>query len=546
MDIAVEQVRTEYDTVPYDSHPFPQTAPGHLAAVAHLFGLDVPDVAGARVLEIGCSAGGNLIPFAAWHPQARVVGVDLSPVQIDLGRRRVQALGLDNLELLQGDIARMDLSSLGLFDFVICHGVYSWVPENVQQAILAACKNLLSPLGIAYVSYNVYPGWKSKEIVRDAMLLRGGGRGTPDEKLSYARGMIDFLEEVAPADSVLAKAVAEFRTQTVNARDYYLQHEYLESFNAPCYFLKLTSLAGEHGLAYLADAAPSTMFANSYGEKVAKPLLAECGHSQLLVEQYLDFVVNRTFRQSLLVHADRAPQVSYDLDRKRFGRVHFAAHTPPTGDATRVDDSAQDYAGSGGTITTDDPGVKAALDALTARWPWTMSRRDLLDAVDDRLKAAGAEVAIDQEARIDALLEHLIVRGHSRYRLEPVSQAPDSTPMRVDERARRIAEMTRDEPDAYTVNAWHEESPLSAVDRHLVPLLDGTRSRDDLVEAIFALTRDSVIWFARDDRRLSEDAELRAAAAEHIDGVATRLVAMKLLGSGAGAPAPDDGGVAAG
>ena len=135
---AVDQVRADYDAAPYDSHAYPQSAPGHLAAIAYLFGLGTPEVSSARVLEIGCAAGGNLIPFAAGHPRARAVGIDLSQVHIDQGRERVQALGLDNLELLTGDIARMDLAALGQFDFIICHGVYSWVPDEVQGAILSA------------------------------------------------------------------------------------------------------------------------------------------------------------------------------------------------------------------------------------------------------------------------------------------------------------------------------------------------------------------------------------------------------------------------
>jgi len=140
VDDAVDRLAADYDAAPYDSHAFPQSAPGQLAAIAHLFGLDTPEVSTARVLEIGCASGGNLIPFAAQHPQARAVGIDLSPV------------------------------------FVICHGVYSWVPANVQEAILAAFRSLMAPEGVGYLSYNVYPGWKAKEIVRDAMLFRGGGR----------------------------------------------------------------------------------------------------------------------------------------------------------------------------------------------------------------------------------------------------------------------------------------------------------------------------------------------------------------------------------
>lgn len=224
VDDAVDRLRADYDTAPYESHAFPQSAPGHLAAIAYLFGFAPPEVATARVLEIGCASGGNLIPFAAEHPQAHVVGIDLSQVQIDEGRRRVQVLGLENLELLQGDIAQMDLATLGQFDYIVSHGVYSWVPDNVQDAILSAFRKLLVPDGVAYISYNVYPGWKAKEIVRDAMLMRSGGRETPEERVAYARGMITFLEDVAPADSVLATVLADYKVIAASSKDYYLLH----------------------------------------------------------------------------------------------------------------------------------------------------------------------------------------------------------------------------------------------------------------------------------------------------------------------------------
>lgn len=59
LDEAVDQVRASYDAVPYESDAFPQTAPGRLAAIAFLLGLDPIDVSTARVLEIGCAAGGT-------------------------------------------------------------------------------------------------------------------------------------------------------------------------------------------------------------------------------------------------------------------------------------------------------------------------------------------------------------------------------------------------------------------------------------------------------------------------------------------------------
>jgi len=188
---AVDRLRADYDATPYTSDAFPQSAPGQLAAIAHVFGLDVPAVSRARVLEIGCAAGGNIIPFAAAHPEALAVGIDLSQVQIDLGRERAQALGLDNLEFVAGDIARTNLT--GAFDYIVAHGVYSWVPPDVQEALLAAIGRLLAPNGVAYLSYNTYPGWKAKEVMRDAMLLASGASTTTADKVRDARGMVDFL-----------------------------------------------------------------------------------------------------------------------------------------------------------------------------------------------------------------------------------------------------------------------------------------------------------------------------------------------------------------
>ena len=481
------------------------------------------------MLEIGCAAAGNLIPFAACHPDAQVVGIDLSPVQINHGLERVKGLGLTNLTLLQGDIATVDLSELGPFDFIICHGVYSWVPEHVQEAILSAVDRLLSPEGVAYISYNVYPGWKAKEIVRDAMLLRGGDKADPAEKLSYARGMIDFLEKVAPADSILAKALADDRALGMSNSDYYVLHDHLETFNSPCYFLDFGRRCEPYSLTYLADAMPQTMFAINYGATVAEPLLKEFGHSQVMVEQYLDFVVNRTFRQSLLVHGECAPRISFQLDRARFDSLHFAAWLPPLDGETRLDASHQDFGQPEQNVSTHDPAVKAAADLLTARWPWTTSRQELLSGVRARLAAGGVLPTANQDQRIDELLEALIMRGMARFRLEPVMPAPTGTPLKLEEPIRRMAELVRWDRNAQVFNRWHESVQLPPVDRHLLPLLDGTRDRDALADELVALLRKDVITFERDGARIWGEVEWRKASLEYIDGTPQRLRQMRLV-----------------
>jgi SAM-dependent methyltransferase/methyltransferase-like protein len=527
---AVDQLRAAYDLTPYRSNSFPQSAPGRLAAIAHLFGLEAPEVATARVLEIGCAAGGNLIPFAAAHPRAHVVGIDLSQVQIDQGRARVRALSLDNVQLLAGDIASINLAELGQFDFVIAHGVYSWVPTEVQEALLSASCRLLAAQGVAYISYNVYPGWKSKEILRDAMLLASGASVTPEDKVRDARRMVDFLEEVAPADSALARILAESRAHALGYGDSYLLHDELETFNSPCYFYELLGRASAHGLAYLGEAHPEAMIPANYGPKVAEYLNDKCGGVQALVEQYLDFVADRTFRESLLVHAGRADQIRYHPDPSRYRRLHIAARVPPADGQTRLDHSRQEYLYSdGATLFTNDPGIKAALDALTARWPWTLSWRELVDAARARLVSAGLNPRDNLAEHIDGLMQVLILQGQARFRLDPVLPEPAQAPLRLDETARRAAELTRGEADASTFNLWHETLILSPVDRQLLPLLDGSRDRDALLAALLAVDRQNPILIERDGNHVSGEAERRDALAEHIDALPQHLTEMMLL-----------------
>ncbi|CAN5300222.1 lysine methyltransferase [soil metagenome] len=506
-DDAVTQLRADYDATPYTSNSFPQSAPGQLAAIAHLFGLDTPAVSTARVLEIGCAAGGNVIPFAAAEPRAHVVGIDLSQVQIDEGRVLAQALDLDNLQLIAGDIATMEPAALGQFDFVIAHGVYSWVPPAIQEALLAAIRACLTPQGVAYVSYNVYPGWKSKEVLRDAMLLASGASTTPDGKIRDARGMLDFLEEVAPPDGVMARVIAESKAFSEGFRDSYLLHDELETFNAPCYFYEMVGRARAHGLVYLAEARPETMLPGHYGPQVAEYVTAKSSGVQVLVDQYLDFVTNRTFRESLLVHSERAPQIRYEPDLSRFRGFHVAARLPPVDGPTRLDNSRQEYLQSdGATLFTNDVGIKATLDALNDRWPWTLSRDELVDVVRDRLHSAGFTPSDTLPQVVDSLMGALIMQGQARYRLAPVApEAVAAVPLRIDETARRMAEFTSGRGDATTFNRWHETLELSPLDRMLLPLLDGTRDRDALVAA------------------------LPGQPAEYVDALPEHLADMKLL-----------------
>ncbi|MDB5895349.1 MAG: hypothetical protein JWQ88_2880 [Rhodoferax sp.] len=502
-----------YDEVPYQSHPFAQSAPEHLQAIAHLFGLPAARPERARVLELGCASGGNLIPFAARYPQACAVGVDLSPVQVADGQQNIARAGLRNVALKNLNLEQID-ASLGEFDYIICHGVYSWVPPTVQAAILRICAENLAPDGVAYISYNTYPGWKAREIVRDAMLLRSADRDTPAEKLAYARGMVDFLHEMSQPDSVLRKTLDETQPLIKNGQSYYLMHEFLEACNAPCYFKDFLAAAGKEQLAYLADATPQTMFVSNYGAKAAEPLLKECGGSQVMMEQYLDFLVNRAFRQTLLVKQPRAGSIRYKLDNARIEALQFAGHfrfdNPLTLDAApQACKSLHNI-----SLTLHLPVHKAVALALNAHYPATVKVRTLAQDVGRSLSQPATAVL----PAVLSLLNEWIVAGTVRYRLAPV-KAPDSIPDRplVMASARQAALADRlSNPPAAICNAWHDEVALTLVQRHILPLLDGKHAHDELVAHLLGAVQAGTLNFHRDGQLLTQAEALADAAREHL------------------------------
>lgn len=522
------QIGRYYDAVPYASHPFPQTTIEHLEALAALFGLTAPSPVHARVLELGCASGGNLLPMAARHPQAQLLGVDLSDVQIREGQSLLAQVHVPNAQLRTLSITDID-ESLGLFDYIICHGVYSWVPPEVQSAILRVCKQNLSPDGVAYVSYNVYPGWKAREIVRDAMILRGGPRDAPMEKLSYARGMLEFLDQSARPDSVLKKTLEEAMPIVRSANTSYLLHEFLEPCNAPCYFKEFVARAGQLGLSYLCDAEPSSMFVQNFGEKVREPLLRECAGSQIMMEQYLDFLVNRTFRQSLLVHESRQGEVRYRLDSERLKTLQYAGtFSTLDGTALTVDASEQAcVALRNHSLRLRLPVHKAVAIELDERYPATVDVPSLIAAVSNRVGEPQAAV----QAPILSMLEEMLILGAVRVRKQPLLVAAQISerPLALHLVRHAPGVDLSSGPEATVCNQWHELVALTPLERSLLPFLDGAHDFAQLLERLRADVRAERLRFWRNEQAVTDGAELQAILNEQLEPALRSLRRKGLL-----------------
>ena len=258
--------RRVYDAVPYPRLAHKTTHPAQIAALATLLGVDAPRPAACRVLELGCAAGSNLLPMALTLPDARFVGIDLSPVQVEMGRADIAALGLANVELHTLDLLEIaespQESGLGRFDYILGHGIYSWVPEPVRSAILALIRSHLTPNGIAFVSYNAYPGWHAMDALRRVMLYHVREIADPAQRAGAARELLDLLAEALPPErSVYGMHITAFRDyllkdedQTPDERNAYLLHDHLADFNQPFYFHEFAAHLEAAGLQYLCDA----------------------------------------------------------------------------------------------------------------------------------------------------------------------------------------------------------------------------------------------------------------------------------------------------
>ena len=261
----MNDIQKSYDELPYTSSAFPETSPARLEALASFLSLTPPPSKTAKVLEIGCSYGGNLFPFAIANPQAKVLGIDLSEVQINKAKELAEQMRVDNIKFMAKDICDFtdaDVRDYGKFDYIICHGVYSWVPDMVKDAILKTIKRFLSPNGVAYVSYNVYPGWKIKDTIRDFLMF--GTRGIEGEaaRVAKARELLKVLGEYAKfcqKDGNVSQIFLNYESlkfhidHILTTGDSYIAHEYLEVFNDPIYFKDFAANLDKNGLAYLAE-----------------------------------------------------------------------------------------------------------------------------------------------------------------------------------------------------------------------------------------------------------------------------------------------------
>ncbi len=282
MDDAVDKIRAGFDALAYKSYAHYTAHPDRLAVVASMAGIRTAPVENCRVLEVGCATGGNLIPMAEQLPASRFLGIDLSERQIQAGSSVVRELGLNNIEMRCQDLMAF-AETEGQFDYIIAQGVYSWVPRPVQQRLLDVCRRHLAPNGVAYVSYNTYPGWRPNEVARDLMMYHA--RHAPDatNRLALGRQMMQFAAEHSLAAPHYRDSLKTLQTAITAQPDEDLLHDHMEWVNEPQYFWKFVEEATANRLAYVGDASafrtPRCSFRNRLGKEFRRCRAIRCSES---------------------------------------------------------------------------------------------------------------------------------------------------------------------------------------------------------------------------------------------------------------------------
>ena len=489
--------------------PFAYTQPGRLAALSTLFGLQAPPADRARVLELGCASGGNIIALAARFPNSHFTGIDISGRHIDEGQKRIAALGLSNIDLRLGDLASFEIGKARC-DYIICHGVFSWVPKDAQDAIFRICSEGLTEHGVATISYNVLPGWHLRTIVRDICLHHVGSHDPPRDRVANARRILDSIAACADETEPYGLLLRNEAKRIARRPSAYILGEFLVADNSPCYFHDFTERAAKYALSFLCEGDLNSAIPQIRDPETRRRNKLLAGSNPMALEQYIDFFTGRTFRRSVLIRSQHAAGIKRDRNLSRLRGLHFSYR--PHNLEKAVDPKAS---------TTKDaklraskmrhPSVLGALQRLAQSYPATLTLEQLTEGLSadnvSRICSTllGLVVAGDATA---STLATAVGRAHHEYpTLWPVARA----------------EAVAKQP--WLTSLDHLPVPRDVAPLEFVKLLDGTHTREAL--ARHASQTGMTLIGSANDPAVGRDCPL--SGADCVERILTQLEFCALL-----------------
>ena len=516
-----------YDDMPYESYPYPQSSTAHLRTIGVLFGMSPPAIENARILELGCAAGGNLIPTATMYPKAHCVGVDLSKVQIDQGLSEIKKLGLKNIELKAMSITDVD-QSMGKFDYIITHGVFSWVPDFVREKMLEICGTMLTDNGIAYVSYNTLPGWNMVRSIREMMLYHSAGFEGDKNKVTQARLLLEFIKDSTEGQATpYAEFLRNEANLLANQPDHYIRHDHLEDNNHQMYFSDFMAHASKYGLQYLGDAAISSMYIGNLPKKVSDKL-AEI-KDIVRVEQYMDYLNNRRFRSTLM--CKNTAQVNRSLNFNDIDKFYISMNAQGEKPESEVnlEDSLDTLkfffnGNKDVNITTSSSYMKAIVYTLAEHSTTMVKADELLKLAAKKLKNVNIE---HMKAEFLNNAMKLVLSGY----ITISSEAPKYTIKFTDKP--KVSDLVRFQcehtPNYWITNQKHERLSINLFDKIALRYLDGKNDTEKLIEHLLKHIEKNELTLSKDNVKIEDPEQVKKELLPIIEQLKSRLGTSALL-----------------
>jgi len=507
-----KSISDSYDNYPYESYPFPHARPDYIRSIGMVFGMQPPAIETARILELGCAAGGNIINLAESYPKSYTLGIDLSKVEIEHGQKVIKELGLKNIELKHQSITELD-ESMEKFDYIICHGVFSWVPDFVRDKILDLSKKLLSQDGIAYISYNTLPGWNMNNTIRDMMLFHSEIFEDVDNKVNQAKLFLNFINESLEGTNTPYANFLKEETEGLRHRDNsYLKHEYLAEENTQFYFRDFAKLAADKGLSYVGEANLPLMYLGNLPEKVSEKLAAI--GDIIRTEQYMDFIQNRRFRCTLLTHNNA--KLNRNISGEIINKFYLSCSVVPEKPKKEADianplESIKFFlrGSDENNINTSSPVMKAVLYAFIENEGNPLTADELLKAAQKKLPSATLENFMQEFSTING---RLLFTGYMKiFASKPQATAKISSKPKVSGLVRyQVQNLAPNK--AWVTTQINSVFGLQPHEKYVLEKLDGKHTQDQLIDFVFENFENGNLTASSGENKVEDKAALKELA----------------------------------
>jgi SAM-dependent methyltransferase len=464
-------MESAYDVNAYPSGVYPQAQISRLATVAALCGMRAPDLSSCRVLEVGCNRGLHLINMALRYPGAQFVGIDVSETAIARATEMVEALELANISFRVADLTQLS-GRYGECDYLIAHGVYSWVAQPVREKLLELAGRVLAENGLVFISLNVYPGWHIRGMVAEMMRMHTEGVADPRTRHKEGVAFLATLLRSLPEDDPYRSAVSAEAETFFKKNPMIAWFDEFSAENSPVYFTDFMRHAAAHGLQYVSDTDPVRNRLTGEGRDLVDSI-----SDPVMREQYIDFFQLARFREVVLCR-DAAV-----LDRSRLEenltRMYFGLPLSPAGEIAVDDDSQARFVGPRDlAVTVTQPFIKAALLELVSAWPGRLH----FDEIELRASARSGRAEPESRALLASIFSKMLAPGLLEADITPYPHAVAIADRPV---ASRLARIQAAANGSEVVSFRHTTVEMDdEAARVLLRFLDGTRDRQELLETL--------------------------------------------------------------